>query len=88
MNSYELVLILKDNKEGALKEITKLVTDKEGKIVKSDEWGKKNFAYPIKKSTSGFYHIIQFEAEKSIVQDFKRKLDYNEEVLRYLLLTL
>ncbi|HLL61185.1 MAG TPA: 30S ribosomal protein S6 [Candidatus Nitrosocosmicus sp.] len=88
MNAYELVLILKDDKEASLKQVTQLLEEKKGKIVKTDTWGKKNLAYPIKKNTSGFFYIVNLEAEKDIIQDFKKKLDYNEDVLRYLLLSL
>lgn len=88
MNSYELVLILKDDKEKSLKNITQLLEEKKGSVVKTDNWGKKTFAYPIKKTLSGFYYILNLNAEKNVIQDFKKKLDYNEDVLRYLLIAL
>lgn len=88
MNAYELVLILKDDKGKTFSEITKLLEDKKAKIVKTENWGKKNFSYPIKKITAGYFYIVNLEAEQNVIPDFKRKLDYNEEVLRYLLLTI
>jgi ribosomal protein S6 len=85
MNAYELVLIVKDEKEN-LKNLQKSVTDLKGKVTAEETWGKKNFYFPIKKQTSGVYLQWKIELGLRQVSDLKKKLDYDENVLRYLLL--
>ncbi len=83
---YELVLILKSDKEEILGRLTKFIEDHSGNVTKKDSWGKKNFEYPIKKESSGYYFDWQISLEKKNIKDLKKNLDYDEEVLRYLLI--
>lgn len=85
MHSYDLVLILKEENE-SLKQIEKLVNDSGGKIENREKWDKRRFAYPIKKEASGFYHFWAISLSSSKLAEFKKKLNVNVGVLRYLLL--
>lgn len=88
MNAYELVMILKDDKEATVKKIADLLSEKKGSIEKKENWGKKSFSYPIKKMTAGYYLLWNIKAPQDAIQDLKKRLDYNEEVIRYLLIKL
>ena len=46
------------------------VTDKGGKIVHEDAWGLQ-VAYPIQKKSTGFYHLMEFEADPSVILPFE-----------------
>jgi len=86
---YELMTITKiDIGEDKAKEIStnvqKLISSLGGKVEKTDFWGKRKFAYPIKHSTEGFYDVINFDLEKEKVALLKSKLNLMQEVLRYL----
>lgn len=85
-NLYELVFILKEEKEEILENLKKLIESIKGKIVSQEKWGKKNFAYKIKKFTSGFYFLWQISTEPKNISPLKKKLDINDDILRYLLL--
>lgn len=86
MNAYELTLIIKENKEEILEKIKNLIKDLKGKITSEEKWGKKDFFYPIKKLKNGYYFLWQIEMAKDKIQEFKKKLDLDETILRYLLL--
>lgn len=87
MNEYELLLILKNEGEETIGKIQSYVTTFGGKVTLQSKWGKKGFSYPIKKQTSGFYLDWQIQLTSEKVADLKHKLEYDEEVLRYLFVT-
>ena len=51
----------------AVAKYTKLITDNGGSIVSEEDWGLKQLAYPIDHKTSGFYYLIEFQAEPDFV---------------------
>ncbi len=81
---YELVLITRDEKPEQLDAVKSLVTTNEGSIKEERKWGKKRFAYPINKVSTGFYQTWMVSMGAQNVAPFKRKLDLDENVLRYL----
>ena len=81
---YELTFLLHD--EAETKTIKELLALLSVKLVKEDSWGKKTLAYPIAKSRSAlFFHWI-IETDKKNVLELKKRLNYNEKLVRYLLL--
>lgn len=85
MDIYDLVFIVKDENDNALKNVQKSIFELNGEITSQDKWGGKNFYFPIKKHTSGFYLQWNVKLEKKAVVGLKKKLEYDENVLRYLL---
>jgi ribosomal protein S6 len=84
MAVYELTFYL--NEEAELNKLKDLVTVSEGKITSEKNLGKKNLAFPIKKaSVANLYQWI-FEMDETKVNELKKKLNYNEKLIRYLLL--
>ena len=81
---YELTIIL-DNKE-ELKNIKDLITALKGKVEKEEDWGEKTLAYPIKNKNAAHFFNYVVEIERSQVSEFKKRLNFNEKILRYLLL--
>jgi small subunit ribosomal protein S6 len=89
LTTYETIFVLDPSLEehGVQKEIQKvedLITGRQGKIVKTEKWGLKKFAYPIKKKLQGFYTLIYFEGEGNIPSELERSFKLNESCLRYL----
>lgn len=81
---YELTFLLHD--EAETKTIKDILTLLSVKLVKEDTWGKKTLAYPIAKSRSAlFFHWI-VETDKKKVMELKKRLNYSEKLVRYLLL--
>lgn len=86
MNLYELVFILKEDKEENINQITKLLESFEIKIQNKEGFGKRDLVYPIKKNTKGTYFIWKISSNPAFIKELKSKLNLEENVIRYLLL--
>jgi len=63
-----------------------LVVENGGEIIKTDPWGKRLLAYPIKKFVEGNYALLRFKLEPSYVLELRQKLEADESILRYLVI--
>lgn len=84
--SYSFVFIMAEEKKDILDKVSKIIEDHTGVIKKKDEWGKKHFAYPINKNSHGYYYDWTFTMPKAQIKEFKKKLDFEALVVRYLVL--
>ncbi len=88
-NHYETVFIvtpvLSDAQmKEAVQKFKKLLKDNKANIVHEENWGLRKLAYPIQKKTTGFYHLIQFEADPAIVQTLEVAYRRDERIIRFL----
>lgn len=56
-----------------------------GKVLEEKDFGKRTFAYPLKKQTSGDYVLMTLEAAPGDAVIMSKKLSVDERVLRHLL---
>lgn len=84
MNKYDFVFLLDEEEE--LKNLKELVSSLSGKVIKETSLGKKNLAYPIRKSSSFYFFEWIIEIGPKHLGELKKKLEYNENLVRYLLL--
>ena len=84
MIKYDFVFLL--NEDAELTNIKQLVTSFKGKVSTENKIGEKRLAYPIKKSTTAKMYEWTMELEPSKLEELKKKLNFNEKLLRYLLL--
>lgn len=89
MRVYETVFILdptldEHTMEKEIKKVEDLITNQKGKIIKTEKWGTRRLAYPIKKKLQGHYTLIYFDGEGNIPTDLERAYKLNESCLRYL----
>ena len=89
VNQYETVFIMtpvlsEEQIKEAVNKFRKLLTDKGAEIVFEDKWGMRKFAYPIQKKSTGFYHLLEFKAEGSIIRDFEISFKRDERIMRFL----
>jgi len=70
--------------EALVEDITKIVTEKNGKVGKTEYWGLRNLAYPIKKSRKAHYSLLNIEGVGDIMHEVERRHRINEDVLRFL----
>jgi small subunit ribosomal protein S6 len=89
LNRYETVFILTpvlsdDQVKEAVSKYSSLITQAGGKIVHEENWGLKKLAYNIKKKTTGFYNLVEFEVEGNFVKDFEIAFKRDERILRFL----
>lgn len=87
MKKYEIMYILNASLEEAartetINTLNAIVTDGNGTIVKSEEWGLKEFAYKIEDMTKGYYVVLTIEADAAVVAEFDRICRINANVVR------
>jgi small subunit ribosomal protein S6 len=90
MREYELVFIVHpDLDTSAFDEIVERVQgwikDEGGQVVKTDVWGKKQLAYPIRKKTEGQYVLIETQLPPTAVHGIERNMNLLEPVMRFLI---
>lgn len=81
---YELILLLE--KEDDLKPVKEVITQYSGKILSEEKWAERLLAYPIKKKNKAIYYFLVFSLDKKNILPLKTKLNFNEKIIRYLLL--
>lgn len=81
---YELTLLLPEKEE--VKSVKDILLSEKAKIEKEEEWGQKTLAYPIKKHERAFYFLWSIDMDDKRISEVKKKLTFNEKLLRYLLL--
>ena len=89
MNRYETVFIMTpvlsaEQVAEAASKYRAFVTEKGGKIVHEDAWGLRKLAYPIQKKSTGFYHLMEFEADSSVILPFETEFRRDERIIRFL----
>lgn len=91
--NYELTVILSSEAEekarrDLLAKVKKMVEKFGGKVIKTDEWGERKFAYSLKHQKEGMYYFFQFQLEPEGVVKLKDKLRLEEKILRFLLVSI
>lgn len=93
LKQYETVFIatpvLSDQqmKEAVAKYIS-LIKDNGGNVVYEEDWGLRQLAYTIQHKTSGFYYLIQFEADPEFIKTLETQYHRDERIIRFLTVSL
>jgi small subunit ribosomal protein S6 len=90
MRKYEIMYILNASTEEAVRTETietlhKIITDADGTIEKVDEWGMREFAYPIEDMTKGYYVVVTINANNDAIVEFDRISRINANVVRHMI---
>ena len=93
MKKYEVMYIINANVEeekrvGLIENFSKIITDHNGVIEKTDEWGLRDFAYRIDDMTKGYYVVVTFEADNDAVKEFDRLMRINPNIVRFMIVRL
>ena len=88
MRPYEVVLILEANLEESqvqaiLNRAGETLTGGGATIERTEKWGRRRFAYPIRKKLEGYYALLQVTAEPAPMDALDRQLTLADEVLRH-----
>lgn len=92
MRYYELVVIydssLPDETIRAeLEKIKNYLQERNGQIVKFEEWGRRRLSYQIRKKDNGFYAFLLITVEDpEIISTLERSLRLNEMVIRHMVI--
>lgn len=53
-------------------------------VINVENWGLKKMAYPIQKKSTGFYVLVEFKAEPTIIKKLEVELRRDEKIMRFL----
>ena len=89
MNQYETVFILTpvlsdEQMKETVAKFKNLLTDKGAEILNEETWGLKKMAYAIDKKSTGFYCLVEFKAEPSVVNSLETGFRRDEKVIRFM----
>lgn len=89
MREYETVYILDPvmtdaDVQQSLNKVSDTISRHGGCIFRSQNMGKKNLAYKIKKSSKGYYVCLDYCGDNTTVSEIERNMKLDEKVLRYL----
>ncbi len=89
MNKYETVFILTPvlsdaQMKEAVEKFKTVLTDNGAAIVNEENWGLRKLAYPIQKKSTGFYCLLEFNAEPTIVKKLEVAFRRDERIIRFL----
>jgi small subunit ribosomal protein S6 len=88
-NHYETVFILtpvlsEAQMKDAVVKFKEVLTSHGADAYHVEEWGLKKLAYPINHKTTGFYALLEFSGEPTIVKTLETEFRRDERVLRYM----
>ncbi|HTP13847.1 MAG TPA: 30S ribosomal protein S6 [Bacteroidota bacterium] len=74
--------------DGVIEKAKDVIAKNGGELRDIAKWGRKRFAYPIKKKNNGFYVVTEFSATGEVITKLERHFQLDENVIRYLTIAL
>ncbi len=89
MRQYETGFVLssslpEEEAQAFIRQMAEVVSQKNGRMIKQDVWGKKRLAYPIKKFNEGIYVFFLYEGPGDVSQELERRFKQTDTVIRFL----
>ena len=89
LSQFETVFILtpvlsEDDAKKTIAAYADLLKSQGAEIVHEEHWGLKNLRYPIKKKTTGIYHLIEYKGTGKAIDTLEVAFRRDENVLRFL----
>ena len=87
MNKYEMLYILKSDlsdeaRDAVIAKFENIVKNAGGSVEKTDKWGVRKLAYDIDYKSEGFYVLMTFEAQTSLVVEMERIANITDGIIR------
>ena len=87
MKKYELLYIIsadqtEEQRDLLIEKFKKFIEERKGSIIGIDKWGIKKLAYPIKFKNEGFYVLMNFEAETTVIREMEDLMNITEPIVR------
>lgn len=89
MKLYETAFLIAPNlseeeTEDLIQQMAKIVSEKKGKMINIDKWGKRKLAYLIEKFDSAFYVFFHYKGSPDIPSELGRRFRQKEAIIRYM----
>jgi small subunit ribosomal protein S6 len=85
---YDLMLLLSENAEDeqrakVLADVQSAITSAGGSIERDDDWGRRPLSYEIRHQPEAEYHLLQFRAPPTLIEELSHTLRITDGVLRF-----
>lgn len=89
MRRYETFVIVdpdlsQDQRSQVIQRVEELITQMDGFLVFTDDWGERKLAYDIKKRTRGYYVRFDYCGLSQLVDEIERFFRIDDRVLKYM----
>lgn len=89
MRLYETSFLIaptlpEEEAEKLIEKMAGIISEKNGKMINVDKWGKRRLAYPIKKFEDAVYVFFLYKGDVEIPVELERNFKQTESVIRYL----
>ena len=89
MNCYEHTFITKQDLSSSqaktvINKYEDIIKKNSGKVLKTEEWGLRNFSYIIKNNKRGYYFHIKFNGTGKTIVELEKAENIDEMLVRYL----
>jgi len=88
MRHYEIIILIHPDQSeqvpAMLERYKALVTNSGGKVVRLEDWGRRQLAYPIQKLAKAHYICLNIECGKECLAELETGFRFNDAVLRHL----
>ena len=90
MRNYEIMFILStqltdEEKQAGVTFVENTLTAVGATEVKTEIWGDRKLAYPIKKKENGYYVLTLFQIDGTRIPEVEAKLNITESILKYMI---
>lgn len=90
MRHYEVVFLVhpdqSDQVPGMIERYHALVERGEGKVHRTEDWGRRQLAYPINKIHKAHYAMMNIEVNRDTLNELESAFRFNDAVLRNLII--
>ncbi len=89
VNTYETVFIAEpeipnENVDQLVDKIKQLVSEHKGSMTGEDRWGRRRMAYPVQGFREGFYVVLNYTAEPTVVSAIEHFFNVTDSIIRNL----
>ena len=88
MRHYEIVFIVHPDQSeqvgGMIERYRSVVSARQGKIHRLEDWGRRQLAYPIAKIHKAHYVLMNIECDNETLSELEHSFKFNDAVLRHL----
>ena len=90
MRNYEIMFILStqlahEEKQAGIKLVEDTLAKAGAVEIKTEVWGDRKLAYPIKKKENGYYVLTLFQMDGTGLTEVEAKLNITESILKYMI---
>jgi small subunit ribosomal protein S6 len=90
MRHYEIIFMVhpdqSDQVTSMLDRYKKLINDSGGQIHRLEDWGRRQLAYPIKKTHKAHYILMNIECGAEVLNELSTAFRFNDAIIRSLIL--